>query len=135
MSQRNVVPWKLWVAVGSLLAVDVILLLTWTAVDPLLRHVHNFSKEKSDPQDDVEIQRQLEHCKSTHHPVWLGIMYAYKGLQLVLGLFLAYETRSVKLKQINDSRLVGMAIYNVAILCMITAPVILVIGISCCHRS
>ena len=55
-------------------------------------------------------------------------MYAYKGLQLVLGLFLAYETRSVKLKQINDSRLVGMAIYNVVILCMITAPVILVIG-------
>ncbi len=55
-------------------------------------------------------------------------MYAYKGLQLVLGLFLAYETRSVKLKQINDTRLVGMAIYNVVILCMITAPVMLVIG-------
>ena len=55
-------------------------------------------------------------------------MYAYKGLQLILGLFLAYETRSVKLKQINDSRLVGMAIYNVVVLCMITAPVMLVIG-------
>ena len=117
-------------AVGSLLAVDVILLLTWTAVDPLLRQVHNFAQDAGDvdEEDDVVIQRQLEHCKSRHHPVWLGIMYAYKGLQLVLGLFLAYETRSVKLKQINDSRLVGMAIYNVAILCMITAPVILVIG-------
>ena len=57
-----------------------------------------------------------------------GIFYAYKGLQLILGLFLAYETRSQKLKQINDSRLVGMAIYNVAILCVITAPVMLVIG-------
>ena len=55
-------------------------------------------------------------------------MYAYKGLQLVLGMFLSYETRSVKLKQINDSRLVGMSMYNVVILCMITAPVILVIG-------
>ena len=55
-------------------------------------------------------------------------MYAYKGLQLILGLFLAYETRSVKVKQINDSRLVGMAIYNVVVLCMITAPVMLVIG-------
>ena len=55
-------------------------------------------------------------------------MYAYKGLQLILGLFLAYETRSVKLKQINDTRLVGMAIYNVVVLCMITAPVMLVIG-------
>jgi len=55
-------------------------------------------------------------------------MYGYKGLQLILGLFLAYETRSVKIRQINDSRLVGMAIYNVVVLCMITAPVTLVIG-------
>jgi len=126
---RSVVPWKLWVAVSSLLSIDLALLIVWTAVDPLLRQVHNFQKEPSqDPEEDVEIQPQLEHCKSQHHTVWLGIMYAYKGLQLVLGLFLAYETRSVKLKQINDSRLVGMAIYNVAILCMITAPVILVIG-------
>jgi len=126
---RNVVPWKLWAAVGGLLAIDLILLITWSIVDPLRRQVHNFAKiESDDPEDDIEIQPQLEHCKSTHHTVWLGIMYAYKGLQLVLGLFLAYETRSVKLKQINDSRLVGMAIYNVVILCMITAPVILVIG-------
>jgi len=31
-------------------------------------------------------------------------------------------------RQINDSRLVGMAIYNVVVLCMITAPVMLVVG-------
>lgn len=126
---RNVVPWKIWAAVGFLVAIDLVLLVTWSIVDPLTRQVHHFPKEPSpDPDDDVEIQPQLEHCKSNHHTVWLGIMYGYKGLQLVLGLFLAYETRSVKLKQINDSRYVGMAIYNVVILCMITAPVILVIG-------
>jgi gamma-aminobutyric acid type B receptor len=33
-----------------------------------------------------------------------------------------------KVKQINDSRLVGMSIYNVAVLCIITAPVTLVIA-------
>ena len=67
------VPWKLWVAVGSLLVLDLILLLTWSFVDPLRRQVHNFAKEKSpNPEDDVEIQPQLEHCKSTHHTVWLG---------------------------------------------------------------
>ena len=32
------------------------------------------------------------------------------------------------MKQINDSRLVGMSIYNVAILCIITAPVTMVIS-------
>ncbi|XP_023343229.1 gamma-aminobutyric acid type B receptor subunit 1 [Eurytemora carolleeae] len=47
---------------------------------------------------------------------------------MILGLFLAYETRSVKVKQINDSRLVGMSIYNVAVLCIITAPVTLAIA-------
>ena len=65
-------PWKLWVAVGSLLALDLVLLVTWSLVDPLRRQVHNFATEKGDPEDDVEIQPQLEHCKSTHHTVWLG---------------------------------------------------------------
>lgn len=57
-----------------------------------------------------------------------GVMYGYKGLVLVFGLFLAYETRSVKVRQINDSRYVGMSIYNVVVLCLITAPVTLVIA-------
>jgi len=34
----------------------------------------------------------------------------------------------LQVKQINDSRLVGMSIYNVAVLCLITAPVTLVIA-------
>lgn len=58
----------------------------------------------------------------------LGIIYGYKGLILVFGLFLAYETRSIKVKQINDSRYVGMSIYNVVVLCLITAPVTMVIA-------
>lgn len=55
-------------------------------------------------------------------------MYGYKGVILLFGLFLAYETRSIKVKQINDSRYVGMSIYNVVILCLITAPVTMVIA-------
>lgn len=58
----------------------------------------------------------------------LGLIYGFKGLILVFGLFLAYETRSIKVKQINDSRYVGMSIYNVVVLCLITAPVAMVIA-------
>lgn len=66
-------PWKLWVAVGILLAIDLLYLLVWTVLDPLVIQVHNFPKEESpDPEIDVEIQPQLEHCKSTHHTVWLS---------------------------------------------------------------
>jgi gamma-aminobutyric acid type B receptor len=35
---------------------------------------------------------------------------------------------TLQVKQINDSRLVGMSIYNVAVLCLITGPVTLVIA-------
>jgi 7 transmembrane sweet-taste receptor of 3 GCPR len=62
--------------------------------------------------------------------LFAGVIYGFKGLILVFGLFLAYETRSIKVKQINDSRYVGMSIYNIAVLCLITAPVAMVI-VSC----
>jgi hypothetical protein len=61
----------------------------------------------------VQIQPQLEHCDA--NLFWYGLLYGFKGLLLIFGLFLAYETRSVKLKQINDSRLIGMSIYNVVV--------------------
>ena len=44
-----------------------------------------------------------------------GVVFGYKGILLLFGLFLAYETRSVKLKLVNDSRFVGMSIYNVVV--------------------
>lgn len=53
----------------------------------------------------------LSHCFLL--PV--GVVYGYKGLLLLLGIFLAYETKSVSTEKINDHRAVGMAIYNVAV--------------------
>lgn len=48
----------------------------------------------------------------------------YKCLLLVLGLFLAYETRNLKPLFVNDLRFVGLAIYNVAVLSLITGPIV-----------
>ncbi|KAF2884262.1 hypothetical protein ILUMI_21914 [Ignelater luminosus] len=126
---KKVQPWKLYSMVSGLLVLDLVILLAWQLQDPLQRHIEPFPLE--DPAslaDDSKIRPELEHCASHHNTVWLGIVYGYKGLVLVFGLFLAYETRSLKVKQINDSRYVGMSIYNVVVLCLITAPVILVIG-------
>lgn len=44
-----------------------------------------------------------------------GVVYGYKGLLLLLGIFLAYETKSISTEKINDHRAVGMAIYNVSV--------------------
>ncbi|NXU21898.1 GABR1 protein, partial [Thalassarche chlororhynchos] len=92
-------------------------------------------KVRGDPvgDTDVSILPQLEHCSSTKMNTWLvgherGIFYGFKGLLLLLGIFLAYETKSVSTEKINDHRAVGMAIYNVAVLCLITAPVTMILS-------
>ncbi len=53
----------------------------------------------------------------------------YKGLLVVFGLFLAYESRNVKYFKINDSRFVSIAMYIVVILIGIGAPLSLVLSV------
>ncbi|XP_012146878.1 gamma-aminobutyric acid type B receptor subunit 1 isoform X2 [Megachile rotundata] len=128
-AKKKVQPWKLYTMVSGLLAVDIVLLVSWQVLDPLQRKMETFPLESSPfGDDDARIRPELEHCESVHNNIWLGLMYSYKGIILVFGLFLAYETRSIKVKQINDSRYVGMSIYNVVVLCLITAPVTMVIA-------
>ena len=52
----------------------------------------------------------------------------YKGLLVVFGLFLAYESRNVKYFYINDSRFVTIAMYIVVILVGIGATISLVLA-------
>ncbi|KAK3531224.1 hypothetical protein QTP70_015240 [Hemibagrus guttatus] len=126
--RRHLEPWKLYATVGVLLAIDVLSLMIWQIVDPLRLTLETFTKE--DPKGDLDflIQPVLEHCSSEKMNTWLGVVYGYKGLLLLLGIFLAYETKSISTEKINDHRAVGMAIYNVAVLCMITAPVTMILS-------
>ena len=41
----------------------------------------------------------------------------------MFGLFLAWETRNVSIPALNDSRYIGMSVYNVAVLSIIGAIV------------
>ncbi|KAG8004966.1 Gamma-aminobutyric acid type B receptor subunit 1, partial [Nibea albiflora] len=103
--RKHLEPWKLYATVGVLLGIDVLSLMIWQIVDPL--HI------------TVELPPRL---------ISPGVVYGYKGLLLLLGIFLAYETKSISTEKINDHRAVGMAIYNVAVLCMITAPVTMILS-------
>ncbi|KAG9355430.1 hypothetical protein JZ751_000268 [Albula glossodonta] len=56
-------------------------------------HPSNFNKAPSgftqgkwaDPQgQDIAIRPFLEHCENTHMTIWLGIVYAYKGLLMFI---------------------------------------------------
>ena len=49
----------------------------------------------------------------------MATLFAYKGILLLFGLFLAWETRNVTIPALNDSKYIGMSVYNVFVLAVI----------------
>lgn len=66
-------------------------------------------------------------CTAKDRFIWLGVLFGYKGLFLLIGLFLAFETRKVKISHLNDSRLIGMSVYGIFIISIALAPISVVL--------
>ena len=54
---------------------------------------------------------------------FFSVVFTYQGLQLLFGIFLAWKTRSVTVPTLNDSKYIGMSVYNVFVLSIIRAVV------------
>ena len=50
-------------------------------------------------------------CINKSAIVWLSISYAYKGLLQILAMIMAFHTRKVKIKALNDSKEIAIIIY------------------------
>ena len=73
--------------------------------------------------EDAIITPVLYQCTCQYKSYFLGVLFAYKGILLLFGLFLAWETRNVSIPVLNDSKYIGMSVYNVAVLSIIGAIV------------
>ncbi|XP_063854225.1 gamma-aminobutyric acid type B receptor subunit 2-like isoform X1 [Scylla paramamosain] len=111
---------QLFMVVLVLLCVDVAIMTTWQVVDPFYRETKKMAPFM---RGDIEVTPENEYCKSNKISVFIGCIYAYKGLLMVFGCFLAWETRQVNIPALNDSKYIGMSVYNVVIMCVIGAPI------------
>ena len=69
-----------------------------------------------------DVEGQYEYCSCDKYNYLIGSLYIIKGFVVLFGLFLAYETRSVSYKYINDFKYVRIATYVVVIMVGICAP-------------
>ncbi|XP_019856011.1 PREDICTED: gamma-aminobutyric acid type B receptor subunit 1-like [Amphimedon queenslandica] len=118
-------PLKMWnflLIMVIQLIVDVIFLSIWTG---LFRFRHGIDTVKDNNNINYS---KFEKCECNGFIYLIGTLCAYKGLLLVFGLFLAYESRNVKYTFINDSRFVSIAMYIVVVLIAISAPLSLVLA-------
>ncbi|XP_054265388.1 gamma-aminobutyric acid type B receptor subunit 2-like [Macrosteles quadrilineatus] len=98
-----------------LLVIDGLIVTLWVAVDPMQRQLRNLTLEISSIDRSVVYQPQVEVCGSQFTHSWLGALYAYKGLLLIVGVYMAWETRHVKIPALNDSQYIGLSVYSVVI--------------------
>ncbi|KJH46715.1 7 transmembrane receptor [Dictyocaulus viviparus] len=122
MDRKAIKDSKLLMILAGLLFVDVLVLTFWAVISPFRMFVMEL------PQihyGDKVIVPEIEKCQSSHSAVFQAILYAVKGVLMVtsfrstyqiLGCFLAWETRHVNVPALNDSKYIGMSVYNVVVM-------------------
>ncbi|KAL1434779.1 hypothetical protein MTO96_001675 [Rhipicephalus appendiculatus] len=98
-----------------LVLIDCAIVTLWVTFDPMERIMRNLTMQISKLERDVVYLPQREQCHSEHMAKWLGALYIYKGLLLVVGCYMAWETRNVQIPALNDSQYIGMSVYNAVI--------------------
>ena len=83
---------------------------------------------QNDPADHFKIIKStINTCTGKNVEMWVALIYVSKGILLLYGLFLAYETRNVVYAHLNDSRVIGICVYNVVVLSTIGAFLALIL--------
>lgn len=59
-------------------------------------------------------------CRSQNTSGWFVAIYGYKGLILIMGVFMAWETRHIKVQALNDSQYIGICVYSAVFSAIIT---------------
>ncbi|XP_013776602.1 gamma-aminobutyric acid type B receptor subunit 2-like isoform X2 [Limulus polyphemus] len=123
LNKKVIQDYKLFMVVGVLVLIDIAILTTWQVIDPFYRETSLGMQLPSSGNEDSVVIPELEFCNSQNMTVFLGSIYAYKGLLMAFGCFLAWETRHVSIPALNDSKYIGMSVYNAVIMCVIGAAI------------
>ncbi|XP_038073128.1 uncharacterized protein LOC119741448 isoform X2 [Patiria miniata] len=119
---------QLILMVAALLLIDVVILVPWQLIFPW--HVDKiYLPEKQDTENATLILvPYITMCTGEYYLYWTIGVCSFKGLLLIFGAFLAWETRQVTIPALNDSKLIGISVYNVVILCIVGLAINLVLG-------
>uniref|UniRef100_A0A1I7VEK2 Gamma-aminobutyric acid type B receptor subunit 2 n=1 Tax=Loa loa TaxID=7209 RepID=A0A1I7VEK2_LOALO len=77
--------------------------------------------------DNKMIAPEIEHCQSDNSVIFEAIILGIKGLLMLLGCFLAWETRRVNVPALNDSKYIGMSVYSVVVTCLLGLPLVYIL--------
>ncbi|XP_063727895.1 gamma-aminobutyric acid type B receptor subunit 2-like isoform X2 [Symsagittifera roscoffensis] len=125
MKKKVIKDYQLFVVIVFFLFIDILLLISWQLLDPMTIKRTQFAT-LSISADEEQVLFS-DGCYCTHMAKWLALLYGYKGLTMLFGCFLAWETRSVTIPALNDSKYIGINVYVVMLVCLVSIGVTSVI--------
>ncbi|XP_068750672.1 gamma-aminobutyric acid type B receptor subunit 2-like isoform X1 [Montipora capricornis] len=109
------------------ISIDLLIIVIREVIDPQKVTQRFTGNEEYDSSKDTKYVPYYNDCTSSYRNAWLYVFYGYKGIMLAFGVFLAWETRSVCVPGLNDSRYIGLSIYNVVFPCALGMTVISIV--------
>ena len=74
-----------------------------------------------------ELPQEVTLCSSDTSHIWIPILLVYKAVELVFSLIFAFETRKVKVKELNDSKIIVFSVYTIVVSAIALIPMILLL--------
>ena len=104
------------VLIGLFLLVDIVVLVSWATTSP-------FQYLVSNPNNQTEtygiIIEEIVKCDGKYQSQFTIGLFAYKGVVLVFGVFLTWQTANQVNKRSTRNRSEAMAIYNTALVSIV----------------
>ena len=116
----------LYKTVFCFVTIDVIIIVIWAVVSPFTHEEREVSP--SGRSSKTFIKEVIVGCSCKHETKFMIALYCYKGLLLILGLILTWQTRHAKFKVRNESKDIAMAIYTGVTMSVIAAICVTVLA-------
>ena len=126
LKRKRVTDAGLFRVVGALFAVDLALLAAQQATAPYRVDSEDVGEPTVTEDPAVHTVAVHQRCAETNGEVVMSLMLAWKIAEVVAGSVLAFRSRGVNVRALNDSKWVGMSVYTTAVVACIAVPAIFV---------
>lgn len=133
-SMKSSSDWSLFAIIGLFIFIDSIALINWVEFSPFDYDIRNITQEEDLFADTIEIE-QIVGCSCEYETQFTIGMYCYKGVILIFGIFLAWQSRNAKIRMQNESKQIAMAIYNVVAVSVIGVICVSVLANTTRHHA
>uniref|UniRef100_A0AC34EZB1 G-protein coupled receptors family 3 profile domain-containing protein n=1 Tax=Panagrolaimus sp. ES5 TaxID=591445 RepID=A0AC34EZB1_9BILA len=114
--KKAIKDYQLFMIVALIMAIDAVILGLWAVISPFK---YSITDHEAFVSKNYLVIPQLERCQSDYSIFFQVVFYVIKGMLMIFGCFLAWETRAVNVPALNDSKYIGMSVYNVVVMCVI----------------